>query len=62
LAENVVKQTLQWSLSAVGKRTIQRMAGSAWMAPLLPKSGFLLRAPMIEQIVLEDWLLEHAPR
>lgn len=62
LAENVVKQTLQWSLRAVGKRTIQRMAGSAWMAPLLPKSGFLLRAPMIEQIVLEDWLLEHAPR
>lgn len=62
LAENVVKQTLQWSLSAVGKRTIQRMAGSAWMAPLLPKSGFLLRAPMIEQIILEDWLLEHAPQ
>ncbi len=62
LAENVVKQTLQWSLSAVGKRTIQRMAGSAWMAPLLPKSGFLLRAPMIEQVVLEDWLLDHAPR
>lgn len=62
LAENVVKQTLQWSLSAVGKRTIQRMAGSAWMAPLLPKSGFLLRAPMIEQIILEDWLLEHAPK
>lgn len=62
LAENVVKQTLQWSLSAVGKRTVQRMAGSAWMAPLLPKSGFLLRAPMIQQIVLEDWLLENAPR
>ncbi|TWT97879.1 hypothetical protein Pla108_20330 [Botrimarina colliarenosi] len=62
LAENVVKQTTQWSLSAVGKRTVQRMAGSAWMAPLLPRNGFLLRAPLIKQVILEDWLLENAPR
>lgn len=62
LADNVLKQTHDWSLASVGLRTVQRMAGSAWLAPMLPKSGFLLRAPLIEQVVLEDWLLDHAPR
>ncbi|MEN0110223.1 MAG: ACP S-malonyltransferase [Planctomycetota bacterium] len=60
LAENVVRQTLAWSLSGVGLRTVQ-LAGQTWLAPLLPAEGRLLRAPMIEHVVLEDWLLENAP-
>jgi hypothetical protein len=27
----------------------------------LPKRAALLRAPLLKQIVLEDWLIEHAP-
>lgn len=61
LADNVLQQTLAWSLSGVGLRAVQRMAGSTWLAPLLPKSGCLLRAPRLEHVMLEDWLLENAP-
>lgn len=61
LADNVVRQTLAWSLSGVGLRAVQRMAGNTWLAPLLPRRGCLLRAPMIEHVVLEDWLIENAP-
>ncbi|QDT68595.1 hypothetical protein MalM25_15180 [Planctomycetes bacterium MalM25] len=61
LADNVVKQTLAWSLSGVGMRTVQQMAHSSWLTPLLPRSGCLLRAPRVEHVVLEDWLLENAP-
>lgn len=61
LADNVVKQTLAWSLSGVGMRTVQQMARSTWLTPLLPRSGCLLRAPGVEHVVLEDWLLENAP-
>ncbi len=32
-----------------------------WLRNLLPRRAALLRAPRIEHIVLEDWLLEHAP-
>ena len=60
LAENVTRQTLAWSLSGVGMRTIQ-VATRSWRAPLLPRRGMLLRAPMLRHVVLEDWLLEHAP-
>lgn len=61
LADNVVQQTLAWSLSGVGMRTAQRMANNTWLANLLPRSGCLLRAPRVEHVVLEDWLLENAP-
>ncbi len=62
VADTVVRQTLAWTLSGVGMRTVQRMAQTTWLAPLLPRSGALLRAPRVEPIVLEDWLLENAPR
>lgn len=61
LAENVVRQTLAYSLTGVGLRTVRTMVGTPWLAPLLPRSGCLLRAPMIEHVILEDWLLENAP-
>lgn len=61
LADNVVKQTLDWSLTGVGMRTVQQMAQSSWLTPLLPRSGCLLRAPRVEHVMLEDWLLDNAP-
>ncbi len=32
-----------------------------WLANLLPRRAALLRAPKIKHIMLEDWLLDHAP-
>jgi len=61
LADNVVRQTLAWSLTGMGLRTVQHLAGRSWLAPLLPKSGCLLRAPRVEHVIVEDWLLENAP-
>lgn len=61
LAENVVRQTLAWSLSGVRLRTVQQMTRSTWLTPLLPRNGSLLRAPRVRHVVLEDWLLENVP-
>jgi [acyl-carrier-protein] S-malonyltransferase len=33
-----------------------------WLQSLLPRRAALLRAPLIRHIILEDWLLENAPR
>jgi [acyl-carrier-protein] S-malonyltransferase len=33
-----------------------------WLASVLPARASLLRAPFVEHIILEDWLLENAPR
>lgn len=61
LADNVAQQTLAWSLSGVGLRAVQRIANRPWLAALLPREGCLLRAPSVEHVILEDWLLENAP-
>jgi hypothetical protein len=37
---------------------VQGMANRPWLKTLLPSRAALLRAPNIEHIVLEDWLLE----
>jgi [acyl-carrier-protein] S-malonyltransferase len=58
LRDNVVSQ-LADSLSL---RALSAAARRAWLARLLPERAALLRAPYVEHIVLEDWLLEHAPR
>lgn len=61
LAENVRQQTRGASLGAMGMRAVQGLVERPWLASLLPGRAALLRAPSIEQIVLEDWLLENAP-
>jgi [acyl-carrier-protein] S-malonyltransferase len=58
LSENIRQQ--------VGKRrrlrAMSQMAQRPWLGALLPERAALLRAPFVRQIILEDWLLEHAPR
>ena len=57
LASNVEAQTRgsrrMHMLSAVINRP--------WLSNILPRRAALLRAPNLQQIVLEDWLLDHAP-
>jgi [acyl-carrier-protein] S-malonyltransferase len=57
LKDNVVAQ-LADSLSL---RALSQAAKRTWLARLLPERAALLRAPYVEHIILEDWLLDHAP-
>jgi [acyl-carrier-protein] S-malonyltransferase len=58
LKDNVVAQ-LAASLSL---RALSAAARRPWLTRLLPERAALLRAPYVEHVILEDWLLEHAPR
>ncbi|HEX4416183.1 MAG TPA: hypothetical protein VH107_21300 [Lacipirellulaceae bacterium] len=61
LSENVVQQTRGRSLGHMGMRAAAGLARRPWLSALLPSRAALLRAPLIKQIILEDWLLENAP-
>lgn len=61
LSENVRQQLAAISLSGLRMRAISGLANRRWLANLLPKSAALLRAPAVRHVMLEDWLLEHAP-
>ena len=62
LSDNVRQQLQQLSFSGLGKRAISRLASRPWLANLLPNSASLLRAPTLRHVILEDWLIEHAPK
>ena len=58
LSENVESATR----ARFGMRAMQAVARQSWLSAILPESASLLRAPLIRHIILEDWLLEHAPQ
>jgi [acyl-carrier-protein] S-malonyltransferase len=58
LADNVSTQLTAKSWESVGLRAVSRAVRRPWLAKILPTRSALLRAPYIEQIILEDWLLE----
>jgi [acyl-carrier-protein] S-malonyltransferase len=60
LAENVVQQTSGRSLGSYGLRAAAGLARRPWLSAVLPSRTALLRAPLINQIILEDWLLAHS--
>lgn len=43
-------------------RALSAAVRRQWLLRMLPQRAALLRAPHIEQIVLEDWLIENAPK
>jgi [acyl-carrier-protein] S-malonyltransferase len=57
LSENVVQQTTGRGFGKLGLRAVSGMAQRPWLAAVLPSRTALLRAPMIQQVILEDWLL-----
>ena len=57
LAENVKSQLATRSWTGMGLRAVSRAVRRPWLAKLLPQRSALLRAPLVEQVVLEDWLL-----
>jgi [acyl-carrier-protein] S-malonyltransferase len=58
LHDNVVAQLA----GSLGLRALSVAARRKWLARLLPERAALLRAPGIQQVILEDWLLENAPK
>jgi [acyl-carrier-protein] S-malonyltransferase len=56
LSSNIVAQTR----GSLGLRTIARLVRRPWLTRVLPSSAVLFRAPFVQQIILEDWLLDEA--
>jgi [acyl-carrier-protein] S-malonyltransferase len=58
LSDNVRQQLSGSSLNSLGLRAMSGLARRAWLAKLLSARAALLRAPFVEHVILEDWLLE----
>jgi [acyl-carrier-protein] S-malonyltransferase len=61
LSDNVRQQTSGNSWGSMGMRAAAGLARRPWLSAILPSRTALLRAPLLRHVVLEDWLLEHAP-
>ena len=58
LADNVQAQMSSGGASGLGMRVVAGMARRPWLTALLPERTALARAPFLQQVILEDWLLE----
>lgn len=58
LSNNVGKQMGNRYLQKLGRQVYSSVNRHAWLAHLLPSQAALLRAPFLEHVVLENWLLE----
>ena len=58
IAENVSLQMSGTSAASLGKRIVSGMIDRPWLSNLLPSQASLLRAPTLEHVILEDWLLD----
>jgi [acyl-carrier-protein] S-malonyltransferase len=58
LADNVLAQTRGRTLNGLGLRAIAGLARRPWLAQMLPSQAALARAPYVQHVILEDWLLE----
>ena len=54
LRENVETETK----GSIGMRALKAVVHRPWMQALLPERSALLRAPSVQHVILEDWLLE----
>lgn len=62
LSMNVESQVSARSISGFGLRAVSSIVHSRpWLAKYLSKNASLLRAPLLEHVILEDWLLDNAP-
>lgn len=62
IAANVEEQMKKSTLNKLGLQAVTSITRvRPWLAQYIHKQACLLRAPLIENIVLEDWLLANAP-
>lgn len=57
LSDNVAAQLRGRSPARLGRRAISQIVRRPWLTKVLSSRAILLRAPFIEQVNLEDWLL-----
>jgi [acyl-carrier-protein] S-malonyltransferase len=57
LRDNVQAQLTGNSLNKLGLRAMARAVRRPWLTALLPSRTALLRAPTVEHLIVEDWLL-----
>jgi len=58
LSTNIRGQMNGRGLGGLGRRAVSRFVRRPWLTRLLPSFTALFRAPFVQQIILEDWLLE----
>jgi [acyl-carrier-protein] S-malonyltransferase len=59
LSNNIAAQLSGTSITSLGLRAVSRVVRNRpWLTNLMSSDATLLRAPFVEQIILEDWLLE----
>ena len=61
LTDNVNDQMAGKSIGSLGLRAAAGLARRPWLTALLPSQANLLRAPSLQHVILEDWLLENPP-
>lgn len=61
ISDNVAAQSTERTWSGLGLRAISSIMRRPWLTRILSQSTALLRAPYVEHIILEDWLLRFAP-
>jgi len=58
LSNNIEAQLNGTSLASIGLRAVSRLVRRPWLTRLISSDATLLRAPFVEHVILEDWLLE----
>ena len=61
ISNNISKQFTNRYLQMLGRGVGSRMHRYSWLSRILPSKAALLRAPLVEHVILEDWLLARPP-
>jgi [acyl-carrier-protein] S-malonyltransferase len=57
LSGRIMKQLKNRHLDRLGRRVLPSISRSHWLARTLPLNAVLFRAPFVNHLILEDWLL-----
>jgi [acyl-carrier-protein] S-malonyltransferase len=57
LSGKVMKQLKTRHLDSLGRRVLPSISRNAWLARRLPHNAVVIRAPFVNHLILEDWLL-----
>jgi [acyl-carrier-protein] S-malonyltransferase len=58
LSGRIMKQLKSRYLDGLGRRVLPSISRSQWLARTLPMNAILFRAPFVNHVLLEDWLLD----
>lgn len=61
ISQNVQQQLAAKTWGGLGLRAVSRIVRRPWLTNVLSSKTNLLRAPFIQEVILEDWLLAQMP-